>query len=271
MSWLFSRALVEAYSADTCLDGAPCALSSGTPTPQASWLPARTTEHCRLSQSGMTFKLLTAGHGEAVLTSFQEAFPARTSALPERAQESTESALPCGHTWHELSARYDLATHLWRTHRCLWDEALPESSVTLPRWGMMRGGACWERIRLERLTNVSASGLWPTPQVGMVRGMNYTMETSWRRYCQGRQVHLSQVVRDKRMWPTPTAHNAKEGAYPSEYNLKTPTLAAQAGGALNPTWVEWLMGWPLKWTACDASATDKYQQWRQQHGGCSDE
>jgi DNA (cytosine-5)-methyltransferase 1 len=58
-------------------------------------------------------------------------------------------------------------------------------------------------------------------------------------------------------WP---AHRNLQGA-PKE----------QAGGTLNPTWVEWLMGWPLEWTACDASATDKYQQWRQQHGGCSDE
>jgi hypothetical protein len=46
------------------------------------------------------------------------------------------------------------------------------------------------------------------------------------------------------LWPTPTAHNAKEGAYPAEYLRKTPTLAAAAGGKLNPQWVEWLMGFP---------------------------
>jgi len=47
-----------------------------------------------------------------------------------------------------------------------------------------------------------------------------------------------------KMWPTPTAHNAKETAAPSEHLRNTPTLAAQAGGSLNPTWVEWLMGFP---------------------------
>ena len=26
-----------------------------------------------------------------------------------------------------------------------------------------------------------------------------------------------------------------------------------AGGQLNPTWVEWLMGFPLEWTACEPS------------------
>ena len=38
------------------------------------------------------------------------------------------------------------------------------------------------------------------------------------------------------------------------------------GGKLNPTWVEWLMGWPLEWTALKPLAMDKYLSWLQQHG-----
>jgi hypothetical protein len=38
------------------------------------------------------------------------------------------------------------------------------------------------------------------------------------------------------------------------------------GGSLNPTWVEWLMGWPLGWTDCVASAMDRFQQWLLSHG-----
>ena len=37
-------------------------------------------------------------------------------------------------------------------------------------------------------------------------------------------------------------------------------------GQLNPTWVEWLMGWPLGWTDSSASATDRCQQWQRLHG-----
>lgn len=32
-------------------------------------------------------------------------------------------------------------------------------------------------------------------------------------------------------------------------------LATSVGGQLNPTWVEWLMGFPLGWTDLNASET----------------
>jgi DNA (cytosine-5)-methyltransferase 1 len=67
-------------------------------------------------------------------------------------------------------------------------------------------------------------------------------------------------------WPTPTAHNAKETNAPSEANRNTPTRASACGGALNPTWVEWLMGWPIGWTDCDALATDRFREWLHSHG-----
>jgi hypothetical protein len=38
-----------------------------------------------------------------------------------------------------------------------------------------------------------------------------------------------------------------------------------AGGPLNPRWVEWLMGWPVGWTALNALETAKCREWLQQH------
>jgi hypothetical protein len=35
----------------------------------------------------------------------------------------------------------------------------------------------------------------------------------------------------------------------------TPTLPDQVGGQLNPTWVEWLRGFPAGWTDCGPSET----------------
>ena len=115
MSWLFSQALVAEYSAANSLDGAPCALWSGTPTPQAcSWL-GKTTDACRLSLSGMMFKPLTADHGEAVLMSYLEAFPAKIFPQPEKAQGLMGNAAECGPTWPASLAKFDPASSSWRT------------------------------------------------------------------------------------------------------------------------------------------------------------
>jgi hypothetical protein len=77
----------------------------------------------------------------------------------------------------------------------------------------------------------------------------------------------------RRMWPTPTAHNAKEQDSPSEATLNTPTLTHQARGGdatqpkhLNPVWVEWLMGWPLGWTDLKPLEMGKFQRWLDLHG-----
>ena len=61
----------------------------------------------------------------------------------------------------------------------------------------------------------------------------------------GTQVHWTTPVSDD------TSHRTKKYAQGG-----TP-LSMQAGGQLNPTWVEWLMGWPLGWTDLKPLAMDK--------------
>jgi len=68
-------------------------------------------------------------------------------------------------------------------------------------------------------------------------------------------------------WPTPRASDFK-GATSAEAmskaaargfnpNLPEATAASVGGGQLNPTWVEWLMGWPLGWTDLKPLEMDK--------------
>ena len=275
MSWLFSRALVEASSVDTSSDGAPSVPLSGTDTPQAfSWLD-RTTAASRRSRSGMTCRPLTDDRGEVVLTWSLEASLARTSQPPGREQESTESEAACGDTWRESSVRFDRASSSWRTHRCLWDEVLPESSVTLPRWGSMRSGACTARSKPELLTSDSGRGLWPTPTVDAA-----TERT--KKYAQGGMPLSLAVRQDMGRIPTPTAADLKgSGSRNTESSKAHPGTSltdfvrkdggrgrsvVPAGGKLNPTWVEWLMGWPLGWTDLNALEMDKFQSWLRLHG-----
>jgi DNA-cytosine methyltransferase len=62
------------------------------------------------------------------------------------------------------------------------------------------------------------------------------------------------------MFPTPTVQDASNNGGPSQYQRNSLPLNAVAGGSLNPTWVEWLMGFPLGWTALDASETPSYRK-----------
>jgi hypothetical protein len=61
---------------------------------------------------------------------------------------------------------------------------------------------------------------------------------------------------ERESWPTPTANDARRGAGRSAHvSSPGPNLRTAAGGSLNPTWVEWLMGFPPGWTDSEASGT----------------
>jgi hypothetical protein len=263
----FSQALVEEYSGVTSSDGELSAPSNGNPT-QLAYLPLdRMTAFCRVSRFGMTFKPLTADRGEELLTLYLADFPAKTSQQPGEAQELTEPDPECGHTWQELLARYDRSTSLWKTPQCSLLGDYTEFSETWPRWGLMQDGVSYQRQTLVRPTSETESGLWRTPQAqeGM-RGVYKSKEAMDAHLDRGHQLSLSNQVVHRHLWPTPTAHNAKETNAPSEALRNEPSLASRVGGTLNPTWVEWLMGWPLGWTDLKPLEMDKFQQWRQQHG-----
>ena len=56
------------------------------------------------------------------------------------------------------------------------------------------------------------------------------------------------------MWPTPRAQSAT-GASEAPNRQGSPDLQTVCGGQLNPTWVEWLMGFPIEWTELSVSGT----------------
>ena len=271
---------------------------------------------------------LTGDHGAALLTWYRAGFPARTSAPPAKVPESTGSAADCGARWHELSVRYDPATSSWKTHRCLWDEDLPESSLTLPKWGSMRDGVLSERMTSALRTAGKDCGLWPTPTASEHTGPghaaqggmnlrtavamwptptvcgNYnrkglsansgdglaTSVKTWptplatdgskggpnQKGGKGDLRLASAVHQVSRNWPTPVASMSK-GSSPVALTRKSGAdrsgdrldhaVMASDGGQLNPTWVEWLMGWPLGWTDLKPLATDRCRNAQRRHGG----
>jgi hypothetical protein len=201
-----------------------------------------------LEQSQQTDWLQT----ELESMSLQAASPAKTYQSQEIRQEyKTEREAAYGQSAPVCLGSFDPNTPSLKTSQtCLMENGelgLSEFSGIFPRSGMMRSGTVYQLPNLARTTTEIGFGLLPTPAAS-TGGTTFNWQPI-RPSGHRAQLTLQQYVR---MWPTPTAHNAKEGAYPSEYNRNTPTLSAQAGGALNPTWVEWLMGFPLGHTDLNA-------------------
>ena len=201
---------------------------------------------------------------------------------------STEAGRVCGEKWHESSARYDPHGSSWKTHRCLWEEDLPWSSVTLPNWGMTHGGVVFQRQSAARLTNATDSGLLHTPP----------MQVNHTKPCGGgkrTELGLNSATKEKvsaehrprtrrrrsssitHTWPTPVASMAKgssprsltrrSGASRARDRLDHAVMASDHGH-LNPAWVEWLMGWPIGWTDLKPLEMDKFHEWQLQHSNC---
>ena len=270
MTWLLSKALLSqcanspssparaaASSAESFLDGAACALSSETPTPQAcSWL-GKTTAVSTLSRSGMTYARLTDALGAAVLTSFLAAFRVRTSASRGRARASTESAPDSGRIWRGSLARYDRDSSSWRTHQLSLLADSDAFSETWPRWGTMRNGECSARTMPAHLTSASASGLSLPTLTATECGTNTGVGQEPRS-------GLSTMAR-KGLVPTPTVcgNYNRKGASPSSGDGLATWAANPDGGRLNPTWVEWLMGWPLNWSAMQPMERHEAEYWKE--------
>lgn len=176
---------------------------------------------------------------------YREDFLAPTSVAPERAQASMERPAECGGTWHELSVRFDPSSSSWKTHRSLFAEDLPESSVTLPKWGMMHDGELWERTMSEETTTETGYGFWPTPVTSECRD-------TW-----SKPAALAKLYKGDRVarflcksWLT--------------YNLPERVT-------LNPSWQEERMMFPTEWTALEQLEMPKFQEWLNSHGEFSEE
>lgn len=282
--------------AGSCSDGRPSPPLKSTPPVATSFSDDSAMDAYRSSLSGTMSAPSTGSRGEGSLMSSQEGFHAKTFPPLEKDPASPESVQDFGRRWHESSARYDRASSSWKTHQCLFDEVLPWSSVTLPRWGMMLDGVCWEPTTLALRTSASGSGCWPTPTARDWKdGSAKSCQNVPENCLLGRVVHGGHPT--QRTWPGPTASTG--GAEPDGKtgrklvtevkNWTTPTssdtghrktkyaqgvtpTSMQAGGALNPDWVEWLMGWPMTWTSLEPMAKERWIEWQVKHGqACSAE
>jgi hypothetical protein len=143
--------------------------------------------------------------------------PAKTSASAVKEKAWPESDLAYGESTPVLLANYDHDTPSWKTfqHSCFG--GLETFSETWPRSGTMQNGIAYQLLPLAPLTVETESGSWPTPAAHEAR-LGYQNRNNGKK---GDQKSLTTVVID--------SMGGRD----------------KVSGQLNPTWVEWLMGFPL--------------------------
>ena len=213
------------------------------------------------------------------LTLWPEDTPASHSA-PQDAATAKTILDTSGRCSLSAFAWYDPDSHCWRTSQGTLVSDLDLFSQTWPRSGMTQDGTAYQLPpsaprtsaiayslslnavmewtptakanqmcpsmipRNPGVVGPNSDGLWPTA----------TTQDHATRYAQG-GMPLGMAAR---IWPTPTANGW--GSTGHQQMLDSQVQQGQItkdekrqmvqghGGKLNPTWVEWLMGFPIGWT-----------------------
>ncbi len=246
-------------------------------------------------QFGMTCKHLGAGPYLIASILFMGDSHARTSALQEAEGAWMESDLDSFERSCDSLASYDPGSSSWKTSQLSLLGGLTEFSWESLRWGTIVDGRLFQPKRWEPRTCESAGSYLPTP-TATPGGYNQTDSP-------GAAIRPSlEMMARKHLWPTPTVHgnynrpqtgtssgtglatavkqwptpNARDGKGApgkgcQERGGHQSSLPAEVGGPLNPTWVEWLMGYPLGWTVLEDWAMQWYRpKWKKQSGGSVD-
>lgn len=128
------------------------------------------------------------------------------------------------------------AVRMWHTPRA---NENGESSASFVKRNADRGEHCFSGLTAQ-------ARMFPTPTVQ--DSENDGGPSQYNR----NSVPLNALVK---MIPIPRATDGSNGGPNQSRNGKPDGLTAFAGGSLNPDWVEWLMGFPVGWTACGVSET----------------
>lgn len=249
MSWHFLQA-EEVVSWDpSCSDGPPDALASLIPMRVRCSLHDSATDSSSPSRFGTTSEHSTATRGEDRSTSFRAASLARTLAAPDVAAALTAHGRAYGSKCSASLARFDLVLSSPKTLRCSALADLIASSKGLPTWGIAFAGVCLELGTSVRRTNEIECGLWPTP-------------TTTGNECSPSMQKWPAHRRMLAALPTPTAklYGYNRGGAAGRVGKKRPSLETMIGG-VNIALREWMMGWPIGWTALGSLGTDRFRAW----------
>ena len=211
-------------------------------------------------------------------TSSQEGIRANRSRKPGKGKAKKTRATS-GPTSLTPFAQYDQDTHSWKTCEATLLSASETFSPTLPPAGILRNGRLSQRPRLAHHIAGIASSSWPTPTTQEKEHLNAVWTEKNRRVSSSGTTHGMKLADAVKRWPTPTTQEVEHpnalwtenyrrvsssgtthsmGLADAVQFWPTPQvdeMKSEHGGKLNPTWVEWLMGFPLGWTDLGDSET----------------
>ena len=161
MSWHYLRVQEEESLQDICSGGELCVPLKSKITHAEFYCNGKLMDSYLDSLSGTTFAHSMENLGKEKSMSSRVDFPVRTFQPQEKGLDLMEKDQDFGEKWRGSFAKYDPDTHSLRTHQCSLFEDSTEYCVTLPKWGLMLSGECWEQQTLEQSTRGIESGLSP--------------------------------------------------------------------------------------------------------------
>lgn len=286
MSWHFLQEGGAASWDPACSGGVPPALSRLIHTHDPYSSPDSETGSLSPFRSGTTFAPSTVDRGEDESTSSAAAFPAKTLAARARARGLVGIARDFGAKCSASLARFGLRAFLPKTPRGSALAALASSSKGLPAWGIAYAGECWELISSVRRISGGACGSWPTPTtqgnefapsmqkhpghqplVASLRSqqMLATLRTRETYKSQAFNRPSDEAYREllATTLPTPTAklYGNNRGGAAGRTGKVRPSLETMIGG-VSIALREWMMGWPIGWTALGPLETGRFRTWQ---------
>ena len=161
-------------------------------------------------------------------------------------------------------AWFDQSSSSWKTYQQSLVEGWEPYSQTWPRLGMTQDGSAYAHPMSGRITPVIDGLRWPTPTSDGYKSDGQLQVLA--KMCQteaefNAMTHRAAQSKKRKWWPTPSATDGKQAGQNGQLRdrldyavergatkSKTYDPPQVPGGTLNPTWVEWLMGFPIGWT-----------------------
>jgi hypothetical protein len=217
-----------------------------TDTHSRSFCPECIKEVCTMHPFGMMCELSEWEYFLAASpsTSFVVDFHARTLVLQELEKAWQESEVGYSLKSQDWLASFDLDSFSWKMCQLSLFEGLTEFLWSSLRWGTTVAGRLYQPRNLEPRTFESDGFYLPTPTT--VDGGSYFNKSK----SEGAALRPTLGAMAKHsLWPTPMARDWKGAGGKNRNSIDLPKAV---GGQLNPTWVEWLMGYPIDHTALSA-------------------